>query len=332
MAMSPDVQKMINKISLLLERNEQKVLEPYLHIKQVPTKQIRSQLFHAINQWMKIPKDKLDIIERTINLLYEGMVILDDTLDNTMYCRGIPAAHRIFGYNRTMISGTAIFTFALNEVLELKNLKAVQIYVDEVLRYYGGLAEEADFYQFSKCPTYEEYLNNVKLRTLPALNLPFKLMQVFSDCKRDYSKLAELFTEYYQILNDYSSLYRKGNWHRKGICDDITEGKFTHAMIHAVNTGTLEGQEVHNILRLKTTDVGLIKYCLHLLEKLGSIEFARKAALEYEKKLRDEINRLGGNAEMEEVIALIDEWKNDDTVADDNTFLKEADLIDVKYV
>ncbi|VVC87696.1 unnamed protein product, partial [Leptidea sinapis] len=62
-------------------------------------------------------------------------------------------------------------------------------------------------------------------------------------------------------------------------CEDLTEGKFTLPIIHAAQQ---EGGEQH------TRDPELKKYCVSLLEKLGSIKYTRDKIIELENWIRDQ--------------------------------------------
>ena len=90
----------------------------------------------------------------------------------------------------------------------------------------------------------------------------------------------------------------------KSYCQDLTEGKFTFPTIHAVSTsGHPEGKKVAAILKQKTNDEDLKRYCVSLLEKIGSFAYTRKKLEELEKEVRDEIRSLGGNPLLEALLA-----------------------------
>ena len=61
----------------------------------------------------------------------------------------------------------------------------------------------------------------------------------------------------------------------------------------------------------------MIKYCIFILEKLGSLEYAKQVVSKSEQELRAEIDRLGGNVILEKMIDNINLWKNDEKFTDD---------------
>ena len=48
--------------------DEAVLIEPYLYITQVPGKDIRSKLIQAFNVWLKVPEDKLAIINEIMHM------------------------------------------------------------------------------------------------------------------------------------------------------------------------------------------------------------------------------------------------------------------------
>ena len=56
------------------------------------------------------------------------------------------------------------------------------------------------------CPSEEEYLEMVRLKTGGLFNLGVKLMQLFSDFNGDLTQLIDCLGEYFQIRDDYANL------------------------------------------------------------------------------------------------------------------------------
>ena len=66
-----------------------------------------------------------------------------------------------------------------------------------------------------------------------------------------------------------------------------------------------------DILRQRTQDVELKKYCFTLLEKFGSLSFMRRTLEELDAEARAEIAKLGGNPVLEKVLNDLLDWKKD---------------------
>ncbi len=61
------------------------------------------------------------------------------------------------------------------------------------------------------------------------------------------------------------------------------------------------------ILRQRTTEYEVKKYCVGLIRQAGSFEYTKSVLEELDAKVRREIDRLGGNSRL---VAVMDELKN----------------------
>lgn len=78
----------------------------------------------------------------------------------------------------------------------------------------------------------------------------------------------------FQILDDYKNLSSPTYTHNKGLCEDLTEGKFSFPVIHSVRSNP-SNRILINILKQKTDDVEVKKYAVSYMEKTGSFEYTR---------------------------------------------------------
>ena len=63
------------------------------------------------------------------------------------------------------------------------------------------------------------------------------------------------------------------------------------------------------ILRQRTGDVELKKYFVTLLEKLGSLSYTRHTLEELDAELRVDVDKLGGNPMLQDVLDELLDWK-----------------------
>jgi geranylgeranyl pyrophosphate synthase len=64
-----------------------------------------------------------------------------------------------------------------------------------------------------------------------------------------------------------------------------------------------------DILRQRTHDVELKKYCVKLLEKFGSLNYTRETLEELDDEARAEVSKLGGNPMLNDLLDKLFEWK-----------------------
>lgn len=120
------------------------------------------------------------------------------------------------------------------------------------------------------------------------------LMELFSESSKDLSKIVALLAVYFQIRDDFLNLTSKEYADNKSFCDDLTEGKFSFPIIHAINSRRND-REIINILRQHTKDVDVKKYCVRLLDEAGSFEYTRGVLQKLNDEIKAEVNSLGPN-------------------------------------
>ncbi|KZC08587.1 Geranylgeranyl pyrophosphate synthase [Dufourea novaeangliae] len=245
-------------------------------------------------------------------MLHTSSLLLDDIQDNSVLRRGIPVTHNIYGIASTINAANYAIFIALERVIALNHPEATQVYLEQLLELHRGQGMEIYWRDNYICPSETAYKQMTIQKTGGLFNLAVRLMQLFSDCKEDYTPLAGILGLYFQIRDDYCNLCLKDYFENKSFCEDLSEGKFSFPIIHAIRSHP-EDRQLMNILRQRTKDIEVKRYCVNLLEKFGSFAYTRAVFEELDKKARNEIQRLGGNPLL---IAFLDEflnWKHQDT-------------------
>ena len=88
----------------------------------------------------------------------------------------------------------------------------------------------------------------------------------------------------------------------KSFCQDMTEGKFNFPIIHAIQSGHPESGKVLNIVKQRTDDIDLKRFCLSLIKEIGSLAYTKKKLEKLEEEIREEIKNLGGNPLLEKFL------------------------------
>lgn len=93
------------------------------------------------------------------------------------------------------------------------------------------------------CPTESEYKQMTIRKTGGLFMLAVRLMQLFSNESRDFSRLAAILGLYFQIRDDYCNLCHSEYKENKSFCEDLTEGKFSFPIMHAIQNES-DGNQV----------------------------------------------------------------------------------------
>ena len=61
----------------------------------------------------------------------------------------------------------------------------------------------------------------------------------------------------------------------KSFCEDLTEGKFSYPIIHALHARPHDSRLL-NILRQRTEDIDVKRYAVQWMKQCGSIDYTRE--------------------------------------------------------
>ena len=195
--------------------------------------------------------------------------------------------------------------------MALKHPGAVQIYTEQMLELHRGQGMEIYWRDEGHCPTEQEYRTMAIQKTGGLFNLAIRLMQLFqqnTESTYNYGELANLMGLYFQIRDDFANLCLDEYTETKTFAEDITEGKFNFPIIHAVRKFP-KNEKIKTIIRQKTSNLEVKKYCVSLLADAGSFEYSKITLVELEERIKNEIVVLGGNAAMLSLMGQLADWK-----------------------
>ncbi|GKZ34642.1 terpene cyclase [Aspergillus brasiliensis] len=274
--------------------NERIVMGPYDYMLQHPGKDIRRQLINAFNVWLKVPPESLSIITKVVAMLHTASLLIDDVEDNSILRRGIPVAHNIYGTAQTINSANYVYFLALQEVQKLNNPAAINIYVQELLNLHRGQGMDLFWRDTLTCPSEDEYLEMVGNKTGGLFRLAVKLMQAESSSGKDCVSLVNVMGLIFQICDDYLNLSNTTYTKNKGLCEDLTEGKFSFPIIHSIRSNP-GNHQLLNILKQKTKDEEVKLYAVSYMESTGSFAHTRDVVRELRAKALTLIQEIDGD-------------------------------------
>ncbi|XP_054009287.1 terpene synthase-like isoform X1 [Hylaeus anthracinus] len=277
------------------------LLQPFNYILKLPGKQIRSLLASAFNLWLKIPQDKVDSINDIVNIVHNYTLLIDDIQDNSVLRRGFPVAHSIYGIASTINSANYGSFIALEKVIALGHPEGAQVYTEQLLELHRGQGMEIYWRDNCICPSETAYKHMTLQKSAALFILSIRLMQLFSDCKEDFIPLLETIGYYFQVRDDYFNLYSEKDFKNKIYAEDLSVGNFSFPIVHAIQSHP-EDTQIMNILRQRTSDINVKRYCAKLLEDFGSFAYTRNLLKGLDETVRTEVQRLGGNPPLIKVL------------------------------
>lgn len=234
-------------------------------------------------------------------MLHNASLLIDDIEDSSKLRRGFPVAHSIYGIPSVINSANYVYFLGLEKVLTLEHPEAVQVFTRQLLELHRGQGLDIHWRDTYTCPTEQEYRNMVLQKTGGLFGLAVGLMQLFSNWKQDLKPLLDTLGLFFQIRDDYANLSSREYSENKSFCEDLTEGKFSFPTIHAIWSRP-ESTQVQNILRQRTENIDIKRYCVDYLEKVGSFAYTRQTLQDLEAEAYRLIREFGGNPQLESLV------------------------------
>lgn len=288
--------------------HEDAVQEPFRYLDANPGKEIRSRLMDAFNVWLQVPDDALQQVTHIVRRLHTASLLVDDVEDGSDLRRGLPTAHTIFGVAQTINTANYVYFQVFAEILRLPpgDSEVQRLVADELVRLHRGQGMDLYWRDALVCPTEQEYVDMVLNKTGGLFRIAIKLMLAQRSVREvpDMIPLVNLIGILFQIRDDYVNLQDARLAQHKGYCEDLTEGKFSFPILHAVRGGAAHsaaasaprpGDRMLHILRQRTTNLETKQYAVRYMDEVtGSFAYTRAVMRQLHAQAQAEVSRIEG--------------------------------------
>ena len=150
------------------------------------------------------------------------------------------------------------------------------------------------------------YRTMVLDKTGGLFRLAVGLMAAFSErTTGEFRELVDLLALYFQIRDDLVNLRSDEYARAKSYCEDLTEGKFSFPILHAVHAAP-DDTRLLNILKQRTEDVDVKRHAVEYMERAGSFAYTREALAEIKARIGIAIAGLGGHPVLSALVEKLD--------------------------
>eukprot|EP00753_Platysulcus_tardus_P020433 PLAT8049.1.p2 GENE.PLAT8049.1~~PLAT8049.1.p2 ORF type:complete len:210 (-),score=89.64 PLAT8049.1:191-820(-) len=191
----------------------------------------------------------------------------------------------------------------------------MQVFVFELLNLHRGQGQDILWRDTGSCPTEEEYKRMVLDKTGGLFRLAVGLMAALSEeaDKDAYTPLVNALALYFQIRDDYVNLASPKYQRNKSFCEDLTEGKFSFPIIHAILSNPSD-HRILSILKQRTDDESIKRFAVDYLIKQGSIAYTREVLATLRDDCLSAIDELGGHRKLSALLLDLDRQLDDEDV------------------
>lgn len=248
-------------------------------------------------------------------VVHNGTLIADDVEDFSEFRRGKPCTYKIFGIDVAVNTSNALFFLPMlvliknrdNISLDKAN-KLYEIFIQEMINLSFGQATDIAWHKglVSHEVTEEQYLQMCISKTGTLARMAAKMAAVLAgadeEAVKKVGKFAESIGVAFQIQDDVLDLvgeeFAKG---KGGFGMDITEGKRSLVVIHALRNASVDDKErLLSILSMHTKEQNLRNEAIGILKKYGSIEYAKEVASRLRSESWMEVDKILPPSEAKE--------------------------------
>lgn len=252
-----------------------------------------------------------------IEVFHSFTLIHDDICDNSLMRRGLPTINVQYGVPIAINSGDALYTIlwqGLNsmELPPEEICKNTKLCADAFLKVVEGQGIELSWYKEGRFDIDEEkYFTMVNGKTAALIALSCELGATIGGGDKKAVSLLGSFGKKlgiaFQIRDDVLNLTGNFDEYKKEIGGDITEGKRTLMVVHALkNAAKKEGDELRRILSKKTRIKTEITRAIGIMNKCGSIDYASKKADEITDSAKKDLESFPESEEKKALLELTD--------------------------
>lgn len=256
-------------------------------------KRWRPSLFLLIVEALGGDKDKVFDFVVIPEIIHNGTLLVDDIEDRSELRRGKPCTYLLYGEDVAINTGNAMYYLPLLPLIKYRDkfdhevlLKVYETYTREMINISLGQAMDISWHN-GMCNadnlSEEEYLQMCAFKTGTLARMSAKIAAIFSKANDEQieklGNYAETVGVAFQIQDDILNLTEGEFTERKGLGEDITEGKRSLPVIHAINKANPKDKKrLLEILNMHTTDQELRDEAIEIIKRYGSIDYAGKKA------------------------------------------------------
>lgn len=239
----------------------------------------------------KNPEEYLDF-STIFELIHNGTLIVDDLEDRSLTRRGKPALHLLYGQDVAVNAGNALYYLPLKVLDGYQNklspetlLKIYKTYIDECINlhfgqgtdiaWHNGLVDDLSISE-------SQYLQMCAFKTGGLARMASKMAAIVGEGSEQtikaFGQLGESLGVIFQIKDDILNITESELSKKKGLGEDITEGKRSLPVICAVNSlSPKRANRLIKILKSHPQDKKLIEEAIGLIKQGGGIKKAGQA-------------------------------------------------------
>ena len=215
-----------------------------------------------------------------VEFIHTATLLHDDVVDASLLRRGQETANSLWGNEASVLVGDFLYSRAFQMMVELDNMRIMDILAETT-----NVIAEGEVLQLLNChnpdTTIEQYLDVIRSKTAKLFEASAQLGAVVCGAAPEHEQAIAAYGLHlgiaFQVIDDALDYYGSADQIGKNVGDDLSEGKATLPLIHAMETGT-RGEA--DIVRraIETGGLDLLTEVIGAVESTQAIDYTARAA------------------------------------------------------
>lgn len=216
-----------------------------------------------------------------IEFIHTATLLHDDVVDESDMRRGKATANAAFGNAASVLVGDFIYTRSFQMMTSLGSLRVLALMSEAV-----NVIAEGEVLQLMNCNdpdiTEESYMRVIYSKTARLFEAAAQSSAILAGASAEQEQALQDYGRYigtaFQLIDDLLDYSADGKTLGKNVGDDLSEGKPTLPLLHAMRNGTPEQASMIRTAIEEGNGRHLLEPVLEAMHQCGSLEWTRNAA------------------------------------------------------
>lgn len=216
-----------------------------------------------------------------IEFIHTATLLHDDVVDESDMRRGKATANAAFGNAASVLVGDFIYTRAFQMMTSLGSLRVLALMSEAV-----NVIAEGEVMQLMNCNdpdiTEESYMRVIYSKTARLFEAAAQSSAILASATPEQEKSLQDYGRFigtaFQLIDDLLDYSADGKTLGKNVGDDLSEGKPTLPLLHAMRHGTPEQSALIRGAIEQGNGRHLLASVLETMHQCGSLEWTRRSA------------------------------------------------------
>lgn len=222
-----------------------------------------------------------------VEFIHTATLLHDDVVDESDFRRGKKTANKAFGNAASILVGDYIYTRSFQMMTQLGSLRVLELMSETV-----NVIAEGEVRQLANCNnpdvTEASYMRIVRSKTAKLFAAAAQVSAILSNAPADIERTLKRYGRHvgtaFQLIDDVMDYTSNIQSMGKKVGDDLSKGKITLPLLHALRNGTSKQSTLIRDAISSMRGMDYLDEILSILEKTGSIGYAKKKAEEESEK------------------------------------------------